>query len=76
MIETFYTTMETFYTMKETLYVCLEHFMYTSNIYVFLEHIIWYTKYHVGEKSLWCPMNYFKDDELNYFYVINFISCY
>ena len=47
-----------------------------KTFYVCLEHFI------MVPKILWCPMNYYKDDEinyrddeLNYGYVINFIPC-
>ncbi len=38
--------------------------------YVCIEHII------VVPEYLWCPMNYYRDDELNNGYVINFIPFY
>ncbi len=28
---------------------------------------------YTDDELLWCPMNYYRDDELNYGYVINFI---
>jgi hypothetical protein len=38
-----------------------------TKLYVCKEHIIGVPEY------LWCPMNYYKDDELNNGYVMNFI---
>ena len=56
--------------MMKTFYTMMKTF------YVCLEHFI------MVPKILWCPMNYYKDDEinyrddeLNYGYVINFIPC-
>ena len=36
-------------------------------LYVCIEHIIMVPEYS------WCPMNYYRDDELNNGFVINFI---
>ena len=59
MMDKFYSMMKKFYTMMRTFYVCIEH-SGTQNIMV-------------SNELLWCQMNYYRDDELNYGYVINFI---
>ena len=62
MMDKFYSMMKKFYTMMRTFYVCIEH-SGAQNIMV-------------SNELLWCQMNYYRDDELNYGYVIIILSIF